>query len=192
VLPSVRRQPPVSSLATCPAPVVDMHGWQEFAIQSAPISIKMPPAVGLEVGRFDYESWRASHSLVLVVVADDSGPAPLRLNADGPPAPLRRANVSECTEVVAGRTMRVRTYRETSGQVDGEFVAEAYWPLTPGSWLKIGTMSESAEAQSTMIAAFRTLRVDTTDADLRRYHARAGCGGHDVAPQAWPAVTLHY
>jgi hypothetical protein len=151
----------------------------------------MPPDPrGIENGLLFQDTWLTSRWEVRVDVSPDSNGAPFA--AIGGPLPPVREDVRTCIDTVAGRPMRIVSYRQPSGELRGEYVVMADWPLASRSWLRMGGVGVDTSAQRVLQRIVRTLAVDTSIASAGKYHPLQPCPPTDIDSRSWSSRRLRY
>src|SRR6185312_3188741 len=143
--------------SSCEAlPPAATGGWDTFTLSSVPATLRVPrEARALEQGWTFQDNWLTKEWEVRVDVSSDSTGAPFAV-VGGLLPPTRTDSVA-CIDTVAGRLMRIVTYRQPSGELRGEYVVVADWPLAPGSWLRIGGVASDRIGQRLLSAVVQTL-----------------------------------
>jgi hypothetical protein len=157
----------------CPAPglVHVMDSWQPLFLTRASIAFRFPPAKGADVSiNMDSERWIGSRGEVLFDVSADSTGAPF-FGA----GKLVRADSSMCSMIVAARPMRMVIFRDPNARLHAPYAFEATWPLEPGSWLRIGGVTADSMSRNELLAALRTLRLNSNADAVDSLHPRASC-----------------
>jgi hypothetical protein len=175
---------PSTQVPPCPVPKLDVSQWTKVGVRHARVWFRLP--ADARQGFIEtphHQTWMMPRSYLTVAIGPDSTSVPLRVYGAGL---FSKHDRRECLETVAGRTMRLETYRREGGG-GGPYVVAAWWPLLPGSWLRIGSASEQEEGQRKMLAALRTMTFDSTKSATR---ANTRCSTSDVRTVEWTEMRI--
>jgi len=177
-------------LETCPTRPIDEHGWRPVPVVYAPLTLRLPPTATVNqkaIGSVDVGDSLGAWSMIIDVAPVPAAP---HLLEDIPvPLFISEFGARMCTETLDGRAVPIKMY-ESHSQLNGPYMADAAWPLAKGSWLVIGTASSTEGGRAVMLAAFRSLHVDTSPAILAAMHPSKMCPAWPALPVPWKTRTL--
>lgn len=158
---------------------------------NAPVTLRVPRGEhGREQMSTVQDNWLTKQWEVRVDVSSDSTGAPFA--AVGGPLPPVRADSVLCVDTVAGRPMRIVSYRQPSGELRGEYVVVADWPLVTGSWLRIGGVASDRDGQRLLSAIVQTLSLTDSATTSRWYHPTSQCEVTGRYDGSWSTRQLRY
>lgn len=167
------------------------RGWETVALSSAPATLRLPKeAYGhAEMATFQ-DNWLTQEWEVRVDVSRDSTGAPFAVV--GGLLPPARSDSVACIDTVAGRPMHIVTYRQPSGELRGEYVVVADWPLAAGGWLRIGGVARDTGGQHLLQAVVQTLALTDSATASKLYHPNSRCEVTDRYYSSWSTRRLRY
>ncbi len=175
----------------CPPIEISTRGWVDFVLSDAPASFRVPPdTAGIQIMPVFQDVWIGRGWKLRVDVGKDSAELPLG-GAEGPFPVLRTQRIA-CVDTVDGRPMRIAMYRQHAGDVHGDFVVTAVWPLLQGSWLRIGGVAVDTGAQHLLADIVRTLRFDTAGRLQIDRRPSLPCPRALIDTTGWSRIRLSY
>jgi hypothetical protein len=173
----------------CPPVSATTRGWVDFLLTDAPASLRVPPdTAGVDIMPDFQDVWIGQGWRLRVDVGEDSAAVPLG-GADLPIAPLR-THLTECVDTVAQRPMHVTSYRERAGGLHGDFVVTAVWPLSKGSWLRMGGVAVDSGSQRLLTSIVRTLSFDTVSGTSSVRRPSRQCPELGTDTTGWSRIRL--
>lgn len=172
-------------------PTATVLRWDTLALSSAPLTLRLPrEAHSQEELAIFQDDWLTKDWELRVDVSSDSTGAPFA--SVGGPQPASRSDSIACNETVAGRKMRIVTYRQPSGELRGQYAVVADWPLATGAWLRIGGVASNTGGQHLLEEVVQTLALTDSVTASKLYHPTSRCEASDRYYESWSSRQLRY